>query len=142
MEIVETSIYTADITKLLSDEDYNELQKSIAQYPKAGDVIVGSKGLRLIMDEKNFDRLLSSVKEAKEIINKQKDPSRTFFIDEPNPREIRDRLSLTQEKFAQLMNISVHTLRNWEQGRRRPEGTARVLLNVVNSHPEVLMQLG
>jgi len=94
------------------------------------------------MDEKNFDRLLSSVKEAKEIINKQKDPSRTFFIDEPNPREIRDRLSLTQEKFAQLMNISVHTLRNWEQGRRRPEGTARVLLNVVNSHPEVLMQLG
>lgn len=76
------------------------------------------------------------------IINKQKVPSRTFFIDEPNPREIRDRLSLTQEKFAQLMNISVYTLRNWEQGRRRPEGTVRVLLNVVNSHPEVLMKLG
>lgn len=46
MEIVETSIYTADITKLLSDEDYNEFQKFIAQHPKAGDVIVGSKGLR------------------------------------------------------------------------------------------------
>jgi len=39
------------------------------------------------------------------------------------------------------MNISVHTLRNWEQGRRHPEGPARVLLNVVNNHPEVLLAM-
>jgi putative transcriptional regulator len=40
-----------------------------------------------------------------------------------------------------MLNISVATLRNWEQGRRRPEGSARVLLNVANSNPEVLMGL-
>jgi len=40
-----------------------------------------------------------------------------------------------------MLNISVATLRNWEQGRRRPEGPARVLLNVANSNPEVLMGL-
>ncbi|MDD2451253.1 NadS family protein [Sulfurovum sp.] len=93
------------------------------------------------MDEKNFERLMSSAKEAKEIMNGQKEPSRKFFIEEPNPKDIRAKLSLTQEKFATLMNISVHTLRNWEQGRRHPEGPARVLLNVVNNHPEVLMEM-
>ncbi|MDQ1244205.1 MAG: putative transcriptional regulator [Campylobacterota bacterium] len=51
---------------------------------------------------------------------------------------IRAKMSLTQDQFAALMNISVYTLRNWEQGRRHPEGPARVLLNVVNNHPEVL----
>ncbi|MAD41133.1 MAG: transcriptional regulator [Arcobacter sp.] len=93
------------------------------------------------MDSLNFNRLISSTKEAKEIIQGKKEPSRKFFIEEPNPKEIRTKLSLTQEKFAELMNISVHTLRNWEQGRRHPEGPARVLLNVVNNHPEVLMEM-
>ncbi len=37
------------------------------------------------------------------------------------------------------MNISVHTLRNWEQGRRNPEGPAKVLLNIVNNYPEMLL---
>lgn len=93
------------------------------------------------MDAKNFERLISSAKEAKEIMAGKKEPSRKFFIEEPNPKDIRAKLSLTQEKFAALMNISVHTLRNWEQGRRHPEGPARVLLNVVNNHPEVLMKM-
>jgi putative transcriptional regulator len=93
------------------------------------------------MGAKNFERLISSAKEAKEIMAGKKEPSRKFFIEEPNPKDIRAKLSLTQEKFAALMNISVHTLRNWEQGRRHPEGPARVLLNVVNNHPEVLMEM-
>ena len=93
------------------------------------------------MDTKNFERLISSAKEAKEIMAGKKEPSRKFFIEEPNPKDIRAKLSLTQEKFAALMNISVHTLRNWEQGSRHPEGPARVLLNVVNNHPEVLMEM-
>ncbi|MBS4067537.1 MAG: helix-turn-helix domain-containing protein [Sulfurimonas sp.] len=93
------------------------------------------------MDAQNFERLLASAKEAKEIMNGQKEPSRQFFIEEPNPKEIRAKMSLTQDQFAALMNISVYTLRNWEQGRRHPEGPARVLLNVVNNHPEVLLEM-
>lgn len=93
------------------------------------------------MDTENFERLLSSVQEAKEIINGDKKPSRSFFIDEPDPKQIRTKMSLTQEQFAALMNISVHTLRNWEQGRRHPEGPARVLLNVADQHPEVLLEM-
>ena len=93
------------------------------------------------MDAQNFERLLASAKEAKEIMNGQKEPSRKFFMEEPSPKEIRTKMSLTQDQFAALMNISVYTLRNWEQGRRHPEGPARVLLNVVNNHPEVLLEM-
>ncbi len=46
MEIVETTIYTEDITKLLSDEEYQELQTFLVEHPKYGDVTTGSKGLR------------------------------------------------------------------------------------------------
>jgi putative transcriptional regulator len=93
------------------------------------------------MEDKMFNELLSSVREVKSIMDGKKEPSRKFFIDEPDPKEIRNKMSLTQNQFATLMNISVHTLRNWEQGRRHPEGPAKVLLNVVNNHPEVLMEI-
>jgi len=84
------------------------------------------------MDDKLFSELLESTKEAKEILAKKTAPSRTFYIEEPNAKEIRLKFNLTQEEFAKLLNISVATLRNWEQGRRRPEGPARVLLNIAN----------
>jgi transcriptional regulator with XRE-family HTH domain len=50
-------------------------------------------------------------------------------------------MGLSQEEFAYLMGISVATLRNWEQGRRKPEGPARVLLKVASLHPEVLLNI-
>ncbi|HCE69426.1 MAG TPA: hypothetical protein DER40_18585, partial [Geobacter sp.] len=49
---------------------------------------------------------------------------------------------LSQDKFADLVGISVGTLRNWEQGRRKPEGPARVLLQVASRHPEALLDIG
>lgn len=93
------------------------------------------------MDQKNFNNLINSVEEAKEIIQGKKEPSRKFYIDEPNAKEIRSKMELSQTQFATLLNISVHTLRNWEQGRRHPEGPARVLLNVAYKHPEVLREM-
>lgn len=91
------------------------------------------------MEKQMFEELLESVKEVKNIIDGKVQPSRRFLFEEPNPKEIRAKLKLTQDQLANLMNISVHTLRNWEQGRRHPEGPARVLLNLVNNHPEILM---
>ena len=92
-----------------------------------------------MMEANMFNELLESVQEAKSIMDGKTQPSRKFLFEEPNPKEIRAKLKLTQDQLADLMNISVHTLRNWEQGRRHPEGPARVLLNVVNNHPELLM---
>ena len=47
---------------------------------------------------------------------------------------------LTQEQFAEALSISVHTLRNWEQGRRSPEGPALALLRVAARPPRVLRE--
>jgi len=47
---------------------------------------------------------------------------------------------LTQNKFAKLLGISVSTLRNWEQGRRKPQGAARVLLQIADLHPEAVLE--
>ena len=93
------------------------------------------------MEDKIFNELLQSVDQAKSIMSGNLKPSRTFYIEEPNAKEIRVKLKLTQNEFSNLLNISINTLRNWEQGRRTPQGTARVLLNVVNTHPEALMHL-
>jgi DNA-binding transcriptional regulator YiaG len=47
---------------------------------------------------------------------------------------------MTQRAFADALGISVHTLRNWEQGRRRPEGPALALLRIAARHPRVLQE--
>ena len=47
---------------------------------------------------------------------------------------------LTQAQFARAMGISVHTLRNWEQGRRTPEGPAIALLRIAARHPRILRE--
>jgi putative transcriptional regulator len=65
-------------------------------------------------------------------------PARTFVVEGLDIKRIRALHQLSQEQFAALMGISVGTLRNWEQGRRKPEGPARVLLQVAAKHPEVL----
>ncbi|HEX5758092.1 MAG TPA: helix-turn-helix domain-containing protein [Thermoanaerobaculia bacterium] len=53
---------------------------------------------------------------------------------------LRRFVGLTQAQFARAMGISVHTLRNWEQGRRRPEGPAIALLRIAARHPRILRE--
>lgn len=59
--------------------------------------------------------------------------------DTPDVATLRESFKLSQAKFAALLGISVDTLQNWEQHRRRPEGPAKVLLRVAAAHPEVLL---
>jgi DNA-binding transcriptional regulator YiaG len=53
---------------------------------------------------------------------------------------LRRFIRLTQEEFAQALGISVHTLRNWEQGRRTPEGPALALLRIAARHPRIIRE--
>ena len=53
---------------------------------------------------------------------------------------LRRFVRLTQAEFARAMGISVHTLRNWEQGRRTPEGPAIALLRIAARHPRILRE--
>ena len=43
-------------------------------------------------------------------------------------------------EFARAIGISVHTLRNWEQGRRQPEGPAIALLRIAARHPRIIRE--
>jgi putative transcriptional regulator len=53
---------------------------------------------------------------------------------------LRRFLRLTQEQFAQAMGINVNTLRNWEQGRRKPDGPAIALLRIAAKHPRIIRE--
>lgn len=92
------------------------------------------------MKKELFDELLASVREGDAILRGVRRASRATRFAEPDVRLLRERYGLSQSKFAALMGISVATLRNWEQGRRRPEGSAKVLLRVVARHPEVVLE--
>jgi putative transcriptional regulator len=53
---------------------------------------------------------------------------------------IRAKTGLSQDRFAHAFQISPHTLRNWEQGRRVPDGPARALLMAIDRDPAALMR--
>jgi DNA-binding transcriptional regulator YiaG len=53
---------------------------------------------------------------------------------------LRRFVGLTQTQFSQAVGISVHTLRNWEQGRRRPDGPAIALLRIAARHPRIIRE--
>ena len=93
------------------------------------------------MREELFTELLKSVREGGAILRGQLKPSREFRFDEPDVRALREGYGLSQTQFAALLGISPGTLRNWEQGRRKPEGSARVLLRVVARHPEAVLEV-
>ena len=92
------------------------------------------------MNEELFAELVASLKEGGAILRREKEPSRLFHLDRLDIKRIREGYGLTQAEFAAMLGISVRTLRNWEQGRRVPEGPAMVLLQVAAKHPEVLLQ--
>jgi putative transcriptional regulator len=62
-------------------------------------------------------------------------------INIPKVASIRQKTGLSQARFAQLLGVSVHTLQDWEQGRRVPSGAARTLLVVANKNPRVLLDV-
>jgi putative transcriptional regulator len=90
------------------------------------------------MRDELFAELLESVREGGAILRGEVAPSRTFVMDELEVKRIRESYHMSQSQFAALLGISVKTLRNWEQGRRTPDGPARVLLQVAAKHPDAM----
>jgi putative transcriptional regulator len=91
------------------------------------------------MRDELFEELKESIKQGGKILKGKRKPSREFNFENPDPKLIRENLGLSQNKFAKLLGISVSTLQNWEQGRRKPEGPAKILLNIVAKYPETVL---
>ena len=92
------------------------------------------------MDNESFDELLSSVQEMNDIVKGRKKAFRKFDFPDPEVKAIRERLGVSQGKFAMILGVSKRTVENWEQGRRHPTGAARSLLKIVESDPELALQ--
>jgi putative transcriptional regulator len=89
-----------------------------------------------------FNELLESLKQAKAIEKGELKAARTFEFNPKNDVvKVRDKMGLSQSKFASVLGISPDTLQNWEQGRRSPTGPARVLLKIAAKHPEILLEV-
>ena len=87
-----------------------------------------------------FDELMESVKQGGAILRGDMAPGRVFLPSgDVDAAALRRRLGLSQAKFAEFLGVNIGTLRNWEQGRRQPEGPARVLLKVAAHQPEALL---
>lgn len=85
--------------------------------------------------------------------------ARATGIDPPNPvfcarrlmlahapdaeraRHIRQTLNVSQREFAEMLNVSVATVRSWEQGLRKPDGASQRLLDIAERQPEVLLEV-
>lgn len=90
------------------------------------------------MKSKDFDELVESVREAGRILRGEAKPSREFSFTPEDVQGIRAKLKKSQDEFALMIGVSVSTLRNWEQGRRRPHGPAKALLKIASENPKAV----
>ena len=95
------------------------------------------------MKEKEFDfnELMESMNQAVAISKGEMQPSRVFVFSPINVKEVREKTNKNQEEFANMIGVRVGTLRNWEQGRRKPEGAALTLLKIVAANPKYVEQI-
>ena len=91
------------------------------------------------MKKDHFEKLVASIREAVEIKAGRKAPSRTYEIKPPEIKTVREKLNVSQNQFALMIGVSVRTLQNWEQGRRKPEGPAKALLRIASRNPTALL---
>jgi putative transcriptional regulator len=90
------------------------------------------------MRKKDFDSLVTSIREAGKIRRGESKASRVTELQPIDVKAIRQRLRTSQAEFARMIGVSVSTLQNWEQGRRRPGGPACALLKVAAESPDAV----
>jgi putative transcriptional regulator len=92
------------------------------------------------MSKSAFDKIKAGLGDAKAFLEGTAEKS-AFRVHVParvDVKKIRTRLGLSQESFAQTYGFALSAVRDWEQGRRQPERSARILLKVVDKEPEAV----
>jgi putative transcriptional regulator len=92
------------------------------------------------MTKAAFDKIKAGLDDAKAYLDGSAN-TRAFGVHVPsrvNVKKIRTRLGLSQESFAQTYGFALSAVCDWEQGRRQPERSARILLKVVEKEPEAV----
>lgn len=92
------------------------------------------------MKDEAFAELVESVRQAGKIRRGKARPARVRVFKPDDVRAVRAGLEQSQTEFALMIGVSVATLRNWEQGRRTPEGPALALLRVAARNPRAVIE--
>ena len=92
------------------------------------------------MKTEAFQELLASVRQAGRIRRGAMRPSRVTVFKPADIRAVRKKLRVSQSEFALMIGVNVSTLRNWEQGRRVPDGPALALLRVASKNPTAVAE--
>ena len=91
---------------------------------------------------KAYDKVMAGLGDARGYLNGERDGFAMHEIEVPEPDivAIRGKTGLSQSAFAKSIGVPLGTLKNWEQGRRRPEGSARVLLALIEKRPSIVQE--
>lgn len=92
------------------------------------------------MKDEAFQELLASVRQVGRIRRGESRASRVVTFDPTDVQAVRAKLGASQAEFALMIGVSVATLRNWEQGRRTPDGPALALLRVAARNPKAVIE--
>ncbi len=94
------------------------------------------------MASKAFRAIEAGMKDAIAYLDGDKTKGVATDVEVPNldVAKVREKTGLSQDRFAGAFAINPSTLRNWEQGRTRPDGAARVLLTVIDRDPEAVLR--
>ncbi len=99
------------------------------------------------MNDTDFDQLIGGVNEVIAHLEGKQTLRKTVIavLEEPpaytaeEVRKVREALQLSQGLFAKVLNVSVNTVRKWEQDERQPSGPSARLLQIAQTHPEYLL---
>jgi putative transcriptional regulator len=94
--------------------------------------------MEVVPDTENFDRIMAGLGEVAEIVAGRTEPARVFVPTDVDVKAIRAKLGLSQGAFAARFGFSRSSVQDWEQKRRRPEASARVLLRVIEREPQAV----
>jgi putative transcriptional regulator len=92
------------------------------------------------MSKRAFDRIQAGLDDARAYLEGAGD-KRRYKVHVPQKmdvKKIRKRLGLSQEAFAETYGFALSAVRDWEQGRRTPERSARILLKIVEKEPDAV----
>ena len=92
------------------------------------------------MKNKDFNKLVEGVKQFAQIKRGVMKSSRVFEFTALDIKSLRKSLCKSQSEFAKMIGVSLSTLQNWEQGRRKPVGPAQALLRVVQLEPDAVLK--
>ncbi len=89
---------------------------------------------------KAFKNIMAGLEDALAHAEGDTSKAKVRKIEVVDVKKIREKTGLSQPKFATLFLIPVGTLRNWEQGRRKPDGPAMALLHIIDKEPETAVR--